>query len=372
MTVRLQTNAFQITKPALLLDKKRVLRNIKRMADKASACGVSFRPHCKTHQSAEIGNWLKNVGAMSIAVSSVEMAQYFRRHGWTDIQIAFPANLLEITEIDRLALKADIALLVDSEAAAKELDKGLSNRVRVWLKVDVGYGRSGVSWQTSKRLAKVTQAILSASNLEFEGILTHSGHSYGAKTVEEIRAIHAESLSRLQHVKTGLMELSPPRCRISVGDTPTCSVADDFLGVDEIRPGNFVFYDLMQQSIGSCAEDDMAVGLACPVVGVYKDRGQLVLYGGAAHLYKDFIEAPDGTRVFGFLADVTPDSLGRPNRTAPVISLSQEHGIVQVEKGLLEKIRVGDVVVVFPAHSCLTGKLHNEYITLQGEKITRM
>jgi len=33
--------------------------------------------------------------------------------------------------------------------------------------------------------------------------------------------------------------------------------------VDEIRPGNFVFYDLMQYRIGSCSVGQIAVAMAC-------------------------------------------------------------------------------------------------------------
>ncbi len=60
-----------------------------------------------------------------------------------------------------------------------------------------------------------------------------------------------------------------PDIIISYGDSPSCSLADDLNGFDEIRPGNFVYYDVMQYHIGSCQMDDIAVAAACPVVSVY-------------------------------------------------------------------------------------------------------
>ena len=63
---------------------------------------VRFRPHFKTHQSAAIGEWFRAEGVAAITTSSVEMATYFAEQGWNDITIAFPANVREIDQINRL------------------------------------------------------------------------------------------------------------------------------------------------------------------------------------------------------------------------------------------------------------------------------
>ena len=75
----------------------------------------------------------------------------------------------------------------------------------------------------------------------------------------------------------------------SYGDTPSCSLADNFEGFDEIRPGNFVYYDVMQYHIGSCSLDEIAVAVACPVVAIHPERNEVVIYGGAVHFSKEFI-----------------------------------------------------------------------------------
>ena len=58
----------------------------------------------------------------------------------------------------------------------------------------------------------------------------------------------------------------------SIGDTPAMSVVDNFDVIDEIRPGNFVFYDVMQQNIGFCYFEDIAVALAVQVVAKHPER----------------------------------------------------------------------------------------------------
>ena len=96
---------LNITKTTLLLDKSKAFANIEFMAKKAQRCGVRLRPHFKTHQSAQIGEWFRQHEIDAITVSSVEMAQYFARHGWRDITIAIPVNLREIDAINQLAQK---------------------------------------------------------------------------------------------------------------------------------------------------------------------------------------------------------------------------------------------------------------------------
>jgi D-serine deaminase-like pyridoxal phosphate-dependent protein len=51
-----------------------------------------------------------------------------------------------------------------------------------------------------------------------------------------------------------------------MGDTPSCTLVDRFLPpISEIRPGNFVFYDLKQKSLGVCRDEDIAA-VAFPVI----------------------------------------------------------------------------------------------------------
>ena len=95
--------ALGICRPTLLLDERRARRNIERMARKAAAAGLRFRPHFKTHQSAAVGDWFRAAGVDAITVSSVDMGLYFAAHGWRDLTVAFSANVLESDKIDSLA-----------------------------------------------------------------------------------------------------------------------------------------------------------------------------------------------------------------------------------------------------------------------------
>jgi D-serine deaminase-like pyridoxal phosphate-dependent protein len=396
-----------ITEPTAVIDTARARANIARMAARARTADVSFRPHFKTHQSAAIGEWFATEGVTGITVSSLAMAEYFADHGWRDITVAMLVNVHTTERIDRLAKRLNAArdragedgpglgLLVDDAAVIAHLAAALTAPVRVWIKVDTGYGRTGIAWDDSARLGAaagamadtvtdaVTDAVLdadtagvAASPLTPAGLLTHAGHAYDTRGRRALDALFAETAARLRAARTALaIPSTPPESLLlSVGDTPTCSVAD-LAGVNEIRPGNFVFYDLMQLEIGSCAETDLAVAVACPVVGWYPDRRELVVHGGAVHLSKEALTDGDGQRWYGGLGTAGQQRLGPLLPDARVVSLAQEHGVIAVPDGELHRqvttLAPGDVVLIFPVHSCLTCDLYNRYLALDGTEIPR-
>ncbi len=295
-----------ITYPTALVDVQRVKENIRRMAQKAKKSRVIFRPHFKTHQSAAIGEYFREFGVEAITTSSLRMAQYFANHGWMDITVAFPVNLREIETINRLASRIRLHLLLESTAAVAFLSQHLRHPVQAWIKIDVGYGRTGIHWANTERVQQLAREMLRTSKINLQGLLTHAGHTYHAASRQEIAQIYQQSVERMNQLRDRLAEAGMPALRVSVGDTPGCSVVEKFGEVDEIRPGNFVFYDAMQMQLGACREEDIALAVACPVVAIHPERQQLVIYGGAVHLSKDYLEMPTGEN-FGLVAPLQGD-----------------------------------------------------------------
>ena len=361
-----------IEKPTLVLDEERARRNIERMAAKAFKSGVRFRPHFKTHQSAQIGEWFRECGVGSITVSSLDMADYFARHGWRDITVAFPTNILEIAKINRMAEVTDLGLLVESTETAAFLARHVTSKTDVWIKIDVGSLRTGIPWEKPEKVVAVAAEVERAGLMSFRGLLTHAGHAYGATSAEEIVKVYQETADRMTRVRDHLRGEAFEEIEVSVGDTPTCTVMEAFGDVDEIRPGNFVFYDLMQLQLGVCSEEEIAVALACPVVAKHEERSEAIVYGGAVHLSREFICKAGGAQDFGHVALPTKHGWGPLIRGGYVSSLSQEHGVVRLPEEVLRALRVGDVLMVMPVHSCLTANLMKAYRTLDGQIITAM
>ena len=346
--------------PTLYIDLDVVRSNISQMSSKAEKAGVEFRPHFKTHQSKAIGKIFREFNVKGITVSSIKMAEYFLNDGWDDITIAFPANVLAIDSYNRLAEKASIKTLVLSKEVVQQLDNKLEQNIGLYIEIDPGYGRSGVSVTDSGRIKSLIEVINNAEHCYTAGFYCHAGHTYKARSKDEVEKISRQTLQKLEALKAQYPDL--PIC---YGDTPSCSILDDFEPADQISPGNFVFYDWMQVQIGSCSPNEIAVYMECPVIEKFADRNQVLIHGGAVHFSKDSIQIDDylsyGEPMLKYLSEETY-----------LKSLSQEHGIVQCSPDVFNKLKVGETIQIFPIHSCLTADLMREYHTADGQVFDHM
>jgi len=360
---------MEIRKPTLLVDLKKVERNIKGMANKFREKNVSFRPHFKTHQSRFIGEYFKKVGINKCTVSSLGMAAYFAANGWKDICIAFPANVLEIKEMNDLASRIQLQLLVDSVEKVNLLGKGIRAKAHLFIEIDTGYFRSGIMFDALSEIEKIIQAIEAFPQFKFVGFLSHTGNTYAQQSTDEISTLFNLSKQKLIDLKLRFLSRFP-NLIVSMGDTPAASLVDDFSGIDEMRPGNFVFYDVMQYFLGSCKIDDIAVALYCPVVAKYPERNQIVIYGGGVHLSKEKINS-NGQAIHGLISKPNKAGFGELIPNCFVESLSQEHGIIHMSAHEMEHIRLGDLLAVYPIHSCMTVDLNKQMISLSGVEIPK-
>lgn len=362
------TILHQIDQPTLLVDEKIARQNISRMALRAQQNNVIFRPHFKTHQSAEVGEWFRDNGVTKITVSSVEMAEYFARHGWQDITIAFSLNIRQLPRIQELARRIHLGVLVENPEEVASL-AGLSDcHVDIWVKIDVGNHRTGLDWQNVIPVLILCREIVEIPHLTLKGLLTHSGHTYKAHSQSEVCAIFREGIDRLNKLRKSLEMHGITGLLVSVGDTPGCSLCEDWSGADEARPGNFVFYDAQQYVAGVCRFEDIAAAVACPVVAKHPERREVILYGGAIHLSKDF-QMMGEEKSYGLPCLQEGERWGSPIPGALVKALSQEHGVVKVPGDEFEKIKVGDLLFIIPAHSCLTVQVLRIYYLLDGKEI---
>lgn len=347
---------MNLSVPTLIIDKEKCRQNISSMAAKAKMNHCLLRPHFKTHQSASVGQLFKAEGIEHITVSSVRMAQYFADLGFHNITIAFPVNIREMDAINHLTEKINLNLLVESTEALHYLAQHLKNPVQVFIKIDTAYHRTGILFSDTPSIDAILSAINASEKMQFLGFLTHAGHSYHASSTEEIMEIHSDTQTKMTRLKKHYQD-KYPSLQISVGDTPTCSLAEDFSWADEMRPGNFVYYDLMQYQLGSCPWDNIAVAVACPVVALHPEREEVIIYGGAVHLSKDQLTiSPYGT-VYGWVAHPTDKGWGDPMDGVYVKKLSQEHGTLHVPKDKMHYFKIGDLAYIIPVHSCLTANL---------------
>ncbi len=360
---------IKIKRPTLLLDKQKCLSNIAFMVNKAREKNLVLRPHFKSHQSHTIGSWYRNAGTEKITVSSMVMANFFATDGWDDIAVAFPFNIHEIEEANKLASSITLHLTVCSPETASFIANNITSPVNIYIKIDTGYHRTGLYPENTQVIDAILDVVNSSDKLKFTGFLVHSGETSKVRSREDVEKIHVDSLKKLSELRRRY-ENKWPGMIISTGDTPTAVLMEDFTGIDEIRPGKFVFFDLTQHYVGACSISGISIVMACPVVAKHPERKEIVIYGGAIHFSKDELILPDGKRVYGQVTELTDNGWSdKPVKGAYLCDLSQEHGIIRGSDEFFEKTVPGMILGIIPARACLSVNLMQGPVTTDNEKI---
>jgi D-serine deaminase-like pyridoxal phosphate-dependent protein len=334
------------------------------MRRKAQESGVAFRPHVKTHKTVEVGRMQHGGSPGPITVSTMAEAEFFADDGFRDITYAVPIAPDKLERAATLATRIErLSILIDSEVTLRAVEAyatSLGVVFDAFLKVDCGYHRAGVDPE-SPDSARLAIAMGRSEAVHFQGLLTHAGHSYNAPDATEIRRIAAEESASLTRFRALLAAEGLGEIVRSIGSTPTASVVDQFTECEEVRPGNYVFFDAFQATIGSCRLDDVAVSVLTTVVGAYPERQSLIVDAGALALSKDagpsHIEPGFG---FGLVCDL--DLRPLPMR---IVALSQEHGKIETSV----PVPVGTRLRILPNHSCLTAAMFDCYQVLDRGRV---
>ncbi len=345
-----------IEKPRLVLNKEIVLRNISRVISKANYNSIQFQPHFKTHQSIEVGRWVRDLGISDITVSNLDMLSYFFKDNWNSFLLALPLHPGLFKSINQVNNECHLKVLSSSVEHLKKLNSILDKPLQILLDIDPNYGRTGIPINQIPSIMKFNTEISALSKIKLTGFYIHAGNSYQESNTESIQAFSKNLTQSIIALKNTL------DLPIYYGDTPTCSLMDNFKGLDVLTPGNLFFYDLTQEHIGSCKLEDIAVWVDCPIIDI-KDRkiqdvpmnmrqtsnkefAQIVIHGVAIHFSKDFLNI-NGRIVYGCLKDESNLYLDK---------ISQEHGLIIGPKDLIREFADQGYLSIYPVHSCLTAE----------------
>ncbi|XP_051879474.1 D-threo-3-hydroxyaspartate dehydratase isoform X1 [Pristis pectinata] len=354
----------QLFTPAFTVDIKKVKSNARKMSERCQTLGVQLRPHMKTHKTLECADIMTGGSRRCIAVSTLAEAHFYADNGFDDILYAYPLPVDKVGACAELAEGLEMFhVLVDNEVAVMELKK---RRLRdekswlVWLKLDCNNGRAGVQPEDSMALL-LAKSIADSEGMELAGVYAHCGNSYEATGVKEIQAVAQETTTAtLKFVEK--LEKAGVRCpRSSIGSTPSCShPVSDMERLNELHPGNYIFYDVQQLMIGSCQMDDIAVRVLTRVIGHYPHRNQLLVDCGWTGLSLHSL----GKLPTGF-------ALVEGHPELKLVGMTQEHGKIESISGRLDfdKFPLGSLISLIPYHACATAAMHPVYYVHSEGKI---
>lgn len=346
---------YELDTPSLVIDWDVMQNNIRRMQKVADDAGIRLRPHTKTHKTPLISHLQLRAGARGITVAKLGEAEVMEAGGIDDILVAFPLQgAPKLERLVHLAERIRMIVSLDSLKVAHDVsDAGHARGIRipVYVEVDVGLGRVGVAPRESTR--ELVREIVELPGIEFRGIMTHAGHTYGKKTREEIQEIgHQEGewmVETAELIRRDGIEVR----EVSVGSTPTARIASQVSGVTEMRPGTYVFYDTTQVLKYACDWQDCAMTVLATVVVKHPDR--LIFDAGSKALSSDL--APNG--LFGTVK-------GYPH--LEIWRLNEEHATVRIAgDGPLPEI--GDKVEIIPSHACVVTNLHDSFFAASRDEV---
>lgn len=330
----------------------------------ASSNGLRLRPHAKTHKSPVIAGWQIERGAVGICCAKLGEAEVFADAGVRDIRLPYPVNPFNAQRVLVLLDRAAVSIIVDHLDVARGWSDAMHRAGRtldVLIKVDVGFHRCGID--PSRDPLAFVKAVAAMPGLRLRGLLSHAGHGYHAASEDELKQIAAAEAQTL----TGLAERARAAGvaidEISVGATPTLRYSAGQRGLTELRPGNYVYFDRTQVSLGSASLDDCALTVLATVVSKPADD-RIILDSGSKTLTND--GARGITTAPGYGGVLTADG-SAIDESLTIERLSEEHATVKVAGDTA--LKPGDRVRVLPNHSCIVSNLVDVVRLVEGDEV---
>ena len=334
------TDINELETPALLVDLARLASNLDRGAEYARTHAIAMRPHIKTHKSPFLAREQLERGATGLTCATPYEAEVMSEV-CDDLLVMYPpVGAHRATRLAQLAERVRLTVALDSDVAAHDLSQAahdVGSTVRVLVELDAGMHRVGV--QSPAEAVALAQRITALPELEVAGIAFYPGHIRGhvgeqAAQLAELGQLVAEARDEFARAGLGVDV-------VSAGSTPTLWRTHEVPGVNEMRPGTYIFNDRTTAEIGACTLDDCALTVLATVVSTAVP-GQAVIDAGAKALGREPIRGGSGEG-FGCLwsdSDVV------------VKSMSEEHGILDLSRSTWRP-RVGERVRVIPNHVCI-------------------
>lgn len=349
------------------------------MQEKADTNDVALRPHVKTHKSVALARRQQELGAQGITVAKVAEAERFVVAGFEDVRIAYVVvGGDKYARIADLMDSADISFCIDTieaATAASEFFHDGERTAEVLLEVNVGHNRCGVEPE-DPRSVELARAISELPGLRMIGILTHAGQSYhgpqeGESKEEVLRRVSDHERDAMLGFAARLREAGladPGAFTISIGSTPSMRYFENRemsgFRITEVRPGNYVFNDAIQEGLGVATLDQCALTVLTTIISRHRNSGKERLFADAG---KKILTSDTGAATRGFGILLYNARTMQPLPHARITGLSEEHGWIEVSGG--STLEVGNRIRIVPNHACVVVNTQDLLYVVDGEEV---
>jgi len=348
----------EIETPALVVDLAVMESNLRRVADYTARHGLRLRPHTKTHKSPRIARRQLELGAAGLTVAKVGEAEVMMDAAPSDLLVAYPViGRGKLERLMAVAGRTKVTVSLDSLYAAEQLSAAAAAAgvtVGVLAETDVGLGRVGVS--PGQELLDLARGMQRLPGITFEGIAFYPGHikDNGAGGLASLASLGVLIESILGDFRR---EGLPVRV-VSGGSTPSLYHSHELRGLNEIRPGTYVYNDWNTVASGACTPEECAAVLLVTVVSTARP-GQIIVDGGSKTFSSDRLTGSGAESTFGHVIEASEARFHKMN---------EEHGYVDVTR-CGRKFAIGERLRIVPNHICVAVNLHERMYGIRNGEV---
>ena len=343
-------NKKDLDTPCLVLDKKKLIYNIKAMQSFAVKHNKKVRPHAKTHKCPEICNIQKDYGSIGVSITKPSEALELARSGVKNLLITSPIvtqkKLHVLSKI--LELDENTIVVTDSEYNIMQLNKlgaTLSLNIKVLIDVDAGIGRTGLSINDAYNLGIMAHKL---SNISLAGVQCYAGHIQHIKDFNQRRLDSERILISSIEMKTQLEEATGLHNLIQSGSgTGTFEIDCQVNGVTEIQPGSYIAMDQEYYDIDHNLKFQSAMTLLTTVISANKNT-HVTVDAGTKSIYKEA---------------TFPNIISHDNLNYEWSCFGDEHG--KITGKYLPNI--GEVIEMVVPHCDPTINLHDKFYVTEND-----
>lgn len=335
-----------ISTPALIVDKNVYNENKRQMELLLKDSNLKLRPHYKSHKCATIAHEQIENGAVGVTCAKLDEALDLADSGIKDILIANQiTDKAKISRLAHLAKACRLTVCVDDADNVLELEKNASlagSTIYCFIEYEIGMERCGVS--KKEDVLSLVKLIDSCPHLVFDGIQAYAGHISHVVSIEERKVATKNNFDKIKELIKYLTDNGFKPRVLSGGSTGTAQIkAKDNL-YNELQAGSYLFMDATYSTLNLPFKSSLFI--LCTVVSVGENI--VVVDAGVKSCGVDQgMPVPYGFTVSSVVASEEHFQLHNPSK----------------------KFKVGEKVLLIPAHCCSTVNLHEKIYFYDGEEV---
>lgn len=336
--------------PALILNRRVLTQNVKKMTTAVADANIVLRPHTKVQKSTDLAQIQIEAGAVGVTVSTIwEAAAMFA----SGVHSVLVANLVVgQSKIDSLALIAkhgELIITVDNLQNIDDIANALKkhgSKVSVLIDLDVGMERCGA--RSSQEALRLADQVASHPNMLLIGIQAYEGHCMLEPDPDMRVSLANKAMDYAGSVLELIAARHPSAIVLSAGGTGTYNITGRHPAVTELQAGSYVFMDAFHGNLVPGFEISLTV--LSTVTARHENR--IILDAGRKSVGIDF--APPKIKNSELVASFC----------------AEEHAIFDVNSK--DEFAVGDRVELISGYAPTTVNLHDVIFLIEDDKVVNL